>query len=80
MQARRLAPTNLALGDLRSYHVLRAVQSKRQLYEVLVQFFENHFSTEYQKTKDWFDMNFSNSITNDANARIWPWTWNGANI
>lgn len=60
------APTNVSLTDLRAYHVLRAVQSKRQLYEVLVQFFENHFSTEYQKTKDWFDNNYGGSITNDA--------------
>jgi uncharacterized protein (DUF1800 family) len=60
------APTNVGIGDLRAYHVLRGVQSKRQLYEVMVQFFENHFSTEYQKLKDWFDNNFSNSITNDA--------------
>ena len=61
-----MAPTNVSLSDLRAYHLLRAVQSKRQLYEILVQFFENHFSTEYQKTKDWFDNNYGNSITNDA--------------
>ncbi|PYJ01272.1 MAG: hypothetical protein DME25_18465, partial [Verrucomicrobia bacterium] len=28
------------------------------------QFFQNHFTTEYQKTGDWFDMNYSNAITN----------------
>ena len=61
-----LPPTNIALADLRAYHVLRAVQSKRQLYEIVVQFFDNHFSTEYQKTRDWFQMNTDNVITNDA--------------
>ena len=61
-----LPPTNVGLSDLRAYHLLRAVQSKRQLYEIMVQFFENHFSSQYAKTKDWFDNNFSNSITNDA--------------
>ena len=54
------------LTDLRSYHILHSLQSKRQLYEILVQFFENHFTTEYQKIDTWFDENFSNSISNDA--------------
>jgi uncharacterized protein (DUF1800 family) len=59
-------PVTNTLSDLRAYHVLRAVQSKRQLYEILVQFFENHFTTEYQKIDTWFDDNFSNAITNSA--------------
>jgi uncharacterized protein (DUF1800 family) len=61
-----LPPLNLSIGDLRAYHVLRAVQSKRQLYEIMVQFFDNHFSTEYTKIKDWFDNNTANAVTNDA--------------
>jgi len=61
-----LPPTNISIGDMRAYHVLRAVQSKRQLYELVVQFFDNHFSTDYTKIKDWFDVNTSNAITNDA--------------
>jgi uncharacterized protein (DUF1800 family) len=56
----------VTLADLRSYHILRAVQSKRQLYEILVQFFENHFTTEYTKIDDWFDMNASRYYTNAA--------------
>lgn len=55
-----------SINDLRAYHILRAVQSKRQLYEILVQFFENHFTTEYTKTADWFDNNVSNAVTNGA--------------
>lgn len=61
-----LPPTNIGIGDLRAYHVLRAVQSKRQLYEIMVQFFDNHFSTEYTKVKDWFDNNTANAVTNDV--------------
>ena len=53
-----------SINDLRAYHILRAVQSKRQLYEILVQFFENHFTTEYTKTADWFDNSFANAVTN----------------
>ncbi|HUR46293.1 MAG TPA: DUF1800 family protein [Candidatus Saccharimonadales bacterium] len=55
-----------SLEDIRAWTVLHEVQSKRQLYEIMVQFFENHFSTQYQKTKDWFDNNFANAITNDT--------------
>lgn len=55
-----------SINDLRAYHILRAVQSKRQLYEILVQFFENHFTTEYTKTADWFDNNTGNAVTNGA--------------
>jgi len=54
------------LNDLRAYHIRRAVQSKRQLYEILVQFFENHFTTEYLKIAEWFDNNTGNAITNGA--------------
>ena len=43
------------LADLRAWHVLRAVQSPRQLHEVLRQFLENHFVTEFTKTRDYFD-------------------------
>src|SRR4029077_8022728 len=61
-----LPPTNVSLSDLRAYHILHAVQSKRQLYEIMVQFFDNHFSTQYQKTKHYCDNNFSNIVTNDS--------------
>jgi uncharacterized protein (DUF1800 family) len=54
-----------SLEDIRAWTVLHAVQSKRQLYEVMVQFVENHFSTQYQKTKDWFD-GIANVVTNDT--------------
>jgi len=59
--------TNAAakLEDLRAWHVLHAVRSKTQLLEILTQFFDNHFNTQYDKSKQWFDDNFSNSVTND---------------
>ena len=56
----------VTLADLRAHNVLRAVQSKRQLYEVLVQFVENHFTTDYSKTADWFEMNQSRYYTNGS--------------
>ena len=43
------------LTQLRSWHLLRALQSKRQLNEVLRQFCENHFVTEHSKSAAYFD-------------------------
>ena len=40
---------------LQGWHVQRAVQSPRQLNEVLRQFLENHFVTEYSKSLDFLD-------------------------
>lgn len=43
------------IAQLRSWHLVRALQSRRQLNEVLRQFLENHFVTEYSKSVDFFD-------------------------
>ncbi len=51
----KLKAGQATLADLRAWHVLRAVQSPRQLHEVLRQFLENHFVTEFTKTRDYFD-------------------------
>jgi uncharacterized protein (DUF1800 family) len=40
------------LVDLRRWHLLTAVQSKRQLLEILRQFCENHFVTQYTKASE----------------------------
>ncbi len=61
--------TNLTatLDGLRAWHVYRAIHSPRQLHEVLAQFFQNHFTTQYQKTQDYFDNNFQYGVyTNTA--------------
>jgi uncharacterized protein (DUF1800 family) len=47
---------------LRAWHVLHAVQSKRQLLEVLDQFLENHFVTQYSKSSDYFDTYYDGSM------------------
>src|SRR5439155_20200245 len=44
-----------SIDDLRAWHVQRGVQSKRQLLEILDQFLENHFVTQYSKSRDYFD-------------------------
>jgi len=63
--------TNANIVDLRAWHVLRAVGARRQLLEILLQFFENHFVTEYTKSKNYFagkydDANLENALATQA--------------
>jgi hypothetical protein len=43
------------LADLRAWHVLRAIGARRQLLEILLQFCENHFVTQYTKSEGYVD-------------------------
>lgn len=54
---RRLDQANFgaSLDQLRQWFCHNAVGAKRQLIEVLSQFFENHFVTYHSKTTDYFD-------------------------
>ena len=58
------------LADLRAWFVQNAVGSKRQLLEVLSQFLENHFVTEYSKSFDYLDQYYDDggSILNSLAA------------
>src|SRR5207249_8393325 len=49
------ASTNASIADLRAWHVMRGVGAKRQLLEILLQFLENHFVTQYSKSVNYFD-------------------------
>ena len=51
----KLSAGTATINDLRRWHFLHAIQSRRQLTEVLRQFWENHFVTQYSKTRDYFD-------------------------
>ena len=51
----RLQDGRATIGDLRAWHVLHAVQSRRQLAQIFQQFLENHFVTEYSKGLTYFD-------------------------
>ena len=65
----RLTNATATLDDLRAWHVYRAIHSKRQLQEVLAQFFQNHFTTQYQKTQDYFDNGFNVGVYTNDNVR-----------
>jgi len=45
---------NGTVTRLRSWHLMKAIASKRQLNEILRQFCENHFVTQYSKSDDYF--------------------------
>ena len=63
----KLTNMTATLDDLRAWHVFRAIHSPRQLHEVLAQFFQNHLTTQYQKTEDYFANNFQyGQYTNDT--------------
>ncbi len=65
----KLTNMTATLDDLRAWHVYRAIHSKRQLHEILAQFFQNHFTTQYQKTQDYFDNNFQYGVYTNDNIR-----------
>jgi uncharacterized protein (DUF1800 family) len=61
--------TNAAIADLRAWHVLRAVGAKRQFLEILLQFLENHFVTQWSKTANsYFDTYYDDGTYQDAVA------------
>ena len=53
---RRLAGRRAALDDLRGWHLQRAIKSKRQLLNTLLQFTDNHFVTQYLKSFDYINL------------------------
>lgn len=50
-----LAIGSAGLDTLRAWHIQRAIRSRRQLLEVQLQFWENHFVTEHSKSGDYLD-------------------------
>jgi len=53
--------TNTSIADIRAWHMLRSVGAKRQLLEILLQFLENHFVTQVDKTREYFAGYYSDS-------------------
>jgi uncharacterized protein (DUF1800 family) len=61
--------TKLALGaaisdDLRAWHTLHAIRSKKQLLEAMLQFLDNHFVTEHKKSREYMDKYYSSTVIN----------------
>lgn len=67
-------PGSAQVSDLRAWFALRAVGADRQLLEVLLQFFDNHFVTQHTKTMDYFqfaygDFTLRNRIATELELR-----------
>jgi uncharacterized protein (DUF1800 family) len=63
----RLELREASIGDLRAWFCNNAVTSSQQLLEVLSQFLENHFVTQYSKSQDYF----ANVANNTPEAGNW---------
>ncbi len=59
-----------SITDLRRWHLLHGVRSQRQLLEILRQFLENHFVTQYSKTSDFLDAYYDDGANSRAAAQI----------
>lgn len=51
------------IADLRAWHVLRGIGAQRQLLEILLQFLENHFVTQYSKSQQYMIDNYAYDST-----------------
>jgi uncharacterized protein (DUF1800 family) len=61
--------TNATVEDLRAWHVLRAIGARRQLLEIMLQFLENHFVTQWSKSRNtYFNTYYDDGTYQDALA------------
>ncbi|MBX3747760.1 MAG: DUF1800 family protein [Verrucomicrobiae bacterium] len=51
----RLSEGSADLADLRAWHTLNAIHARRQLLQILLQFFDNHFVTQHSKSARYLD-------------------------
>jgi len=59
------------VSDYRAWFALHAVNSPRQLFEVLSQFWENHFVTQYGKTREYLNGFGYDGTMTDRHAADW---------
>jgi uncharacterized protein (DUF1800 family) len=72
----KLAAGAANLADLRAWHVLHGLRSRRQLLEVLAQFLENHFVTQHAKSRDYLDTYYGDASLLDRLATRMEYTEN----
>ncbi|NOS69464.1 MAG: DUF1800 family protein [Verrucomicrobia bacterium] len=70
---RQLSYGTARLSDYRAWFCQHAVVAKRQLFEVLSQFWENHFVTQHTKSRDYIDNNGYDAATADRIATSLEW-------
>lgn len=70
---RRLGDGTAAIADYRAWFCQHAVSSKQQLFEILSQFLENHFVTQWSKSRDYLNGRGYNGTVSDRLAIGWEW-------
>ncbi|HAM70575.1 MAG TPA: hypothetical protein DCM86_02915 [Verrucomicrobiales bacterium] len=63
-----LASAKATVATLRAWTILHAIQSRRQLFEILTQFLDNHFVTEHSKSVDFFNRFYTDGTQLDQLA------------
>lgn len=70
---RRMNSRAAPISDYRTWYCQHAVNSQRQLFEILSQFIENHFVTQWSKSRDFLQgKGYSNT---DAGILATDWEW-----
>jgi len=69
----RMNQAQARLSDYRAWFCQHAVSAQRQLFEILSQFWENHFVTEWSKSRDYLQGLGFDSTTADQLATDWEW-------
>ena len=70
---RRLLDAGAGLSDYRAWFSSHAVSSKRQLFEILSQFWENHFVTQHTKSSDYLSGFGYSGTERGILATDWEW-------
>jgi len=71
--SRKLNFAQSGLSDYRAWFCMHAVQSPRQLFEILSQFWENHFVTQQSKSSDYLQNQGLDSTTAGIIATDWEY-------
>jgi len=71
--ARRLDAKEVGLSEYRAWFCFHTVQAQRQLLEVLSQFWENHFVTQWSKSRDYLTGQTYDSTTAGILATEWEY-------
>jgi uncharacterized protein (DUF1800 family) len=69
----RLGNASAQIGDYRAWFCNHAVAGKAQLFEILCQFLENHFVTQYNKSRDFLTGKGYGGTDAGVLATNWEW-------
>lgn len=70
---RRLGSSAAQMSDYRAWFTSHAVAGKAQLFEILSQFLENHFVTQYSKSRDFLSGKGYGGTDAGVLATDWEW-------